>query len=142
MQTSDTIALLALGVSLISFWLSYRATRLSKLVAAAEKRTVSHAILVGVLIETEELLRLLRKVLNNKESEVALPNSLSEVESQLATMAACILKRLEWLRSAVSHDLVALEEHKAYALEAESRIRQISPMIRELPLARKSEVET
>jgi hypothetical protein len=139
MQTSDMISLLALLVSLISFWLSYRATRFSKLVLAAEKRTQSHAILVGVLLEAEELLRLVRKVLNCKGSEVTPPPGLSQIESQLATMADSIPKRLDWLRTAGSDDPVVLEEYKAYALEVESRIRQISPMIRELPLERKSD---
>lgn len=141
MQTSDTISLLALVVSLVSFWLSYRATRLSKLAAAAEKRTQSHAILVGVMLEAEDLLRLVRKFLNYKGSEITEPTGMNGIESQLTAMTKSIPMRLEWLRSAVSDDPVVLEEYKAYALELESRIRQISPMIRALPLERKSEVE-
>jgi hypothetical protein len=141
MQTSDIVALLALVVSLVSFWLSYRAARLIKLVAAAEKRTQSHVILIGVLLEAEELLRIVRKVINSKGSEVALPIGLDGIESQLAAMVTSIPKRLTWLRTAVSEDPVILEEYKAYALEVESRIHQISPMIRELPLERKPEVE-
>ena len=141
MQTSDIVALLALVVSLISFWLSYRAARLGKLVAAAEKRTQSHAILLGVLLEAEELLRLVRKVINYKGFELAIPSGLDGIGSQLAAMVTSIPKRLTWLRTAASDDPIVLEEYKAYALEVESRIHQISPMIRELPLERKPEIE-
>ena len=141
MQTSDTIAFLALAVSLISFWLSYRAARLSKLVVAAEKRTQAHAILLGVLLEAEELLRLVRKVLNYTGTDFEIPSGLSRIESQLATMVESIPNRLNWLRNAISDDPVALEEYKAYALEAESRIHQISPMIRELPLDKRPPIE-
>jgi len=42
----------------VSFWLSYRAARLTKMVSAAEKRTQAHSILVGALLEAEELLLL------------------------------------------------------------------------------------
>ena len=141
MQTSDTIAFLALAVSLISFWLSYRAARLSKLVVAAEKRTQAHAILLGVLLEAEELLRLVRKVLNYTGTDFEIPSGLSRIESQLATMVESIPNRLNWLRNAISDDPVALEEYKAYALEVESRIHQISPMIRELPLDKRPPIE-
>lgn len=94
-----------------------------------------------MLLEAEDLLRIVRKVINSKVSEVALPIGLDGVESQLAAMIISIPKRLTWLRTAVSEDPVVLEEYKAYALEVESRILQISLIIRELPLESKPEVE-
>lgn len=132
MGTSDIIASLALIISLVSFWLSYRAARLTKLASAAEKRTQAHSILVGVLLEAENLLSLVRTGTKYKGTDVTLPNGLSGIESQLATMIERISERLNWLREKTNDDPVLLEEYKTFALEVESRVKQAAPMIRGL----------
>jgi hypothetical protein len=132
MSTSDTIASLALVVALISFWLSYRAARLSNRVAAAEKRTQAYSVLVGTLLEAQSLHALVRSATEYKGKDVTFPTSLKDVEAQLADMTANITKRLEWLRGKGSDDPVSLEEYKAYVLEVDSRIKQVAPMIRGL----------
>jgi hypothetical protein len=132
MSTSDTVASLALVVSLISFWLSYRAARLSKRVAAAEKRTQAHSVLVGTLLEVQSLLALVRSATEYKDKDVTFPAGLKNVETQLADMTASITKRLEWLRGKGSDNPVLLEEYKTYVLEIDSRIKHVAPMIRDL----------
>lgn len=132
MSASDIIASLALVISLVSFWLSYRAARLAKMVSAAEKRTQAHSILVGVLLEAEELLSLVRAVAICGGSEVTLPERFGEMESQLAAITERIPERLNWLREQNSEDPVLLEEYKAYSLEVEARVKRVAPMIREL----------
>jgi hypothetical protein len=114
MSTSDTIASLALVVALISFWLSYRAARLSNRVAAAEKRTQAYSVLVGTLLEAQSLHALVRSATEYKGKDVTFPTSLKDVEAQ------------------GSDDPVSLEEYKAYVLEVDSRIKQVAPMIRGL----------
>lgn len=132
MSTSDMIASLALIISLVSFWLSYRAARLTKMVSAAEKRTQAHSILVGVLLEAEALLSLVRAGINHEGISATLTKALSGLESQLVAMTEVIPGRLNWLREKNSEDPVLLEEYKTFALEAESRVKRVAPMIREL----------
>lgn len=134
MQTSDIIASFALVIALISLGLSYRAASLSRLVAAAEKRTQAHSILVGVLLEAEELLYLVRVGINHKGDEFVVPEGLDRIEAKLSETVAKIPGRLAWLRQKTSDDPIVLEEYKAYALEVESRVKQIAPMVRELRL--------
>jgi len=142
MSTSDIISSLALVISLVSFWLSYRAARLAKMVTAAEKRTQAHSILVGVLLEAEELLSLVRAGTAYKGTDVTLPEGLERIESQLATMTERIPERLNWLREKSSDDPVRLEEYKTFALEVESRVKQVAPMIRGLRVLLKDSSET
>jgi len=130
MSTSDTIAILALAVSLISFWLSYRNTRFTRILAAAEKRTQTRSVLVETLLEVNELLSLVRIATNYKGTDVVFPDGLENVEKELATMAAKIPKRLNWLRDGGNTDPVKLEEYKSYALEVESGVKRVGPMIR------------
>lgn len=137
MGTSDTIALLALVISLISFWLSYRAAQLSKKVIAAEKRTQSHSILIGVLLEAEELLSLLRDEKTYAEktangTEVLRSIGLGKLESKLKEVLAAIPPRLDWLRSSGCDDPVLLEEYKTFSVEVESRVKMVAPQIRGL----------
>jgi len=136
MQISDVIASLALVVSLVSFWLSYRSARLTKLVAAAEKRTQAHSILVAVLLEAQDLQNVVRVGMNYKGDEFRVPEGLDSIESQLATMIESISGRLAWLRGKTSEDPLQLEEYKAYAMEVESRVRRLAPMVRELRVTR------
>jgi hypothetical protein len=82
MNTSDTIAALALVISLVSFWLSYRAAQLAKTVSAAEKRTQAHSILVSALLEVQELLALIRGGVMCKESDATLVQGLNGIEDQ------------------------------------------------------------
>ncbi len=132
MASSDIIALLALAISLVSFWLSYRTVRLTKSVAAAEKRTQAHSTLVGVLLEAEEMLSAVRTGMANRNTNVPLPSGLPELESQLAALIESIQKRLRWLLEKGCDDSVLLEEYKALVLEVESRVRHVAPQIREL----------
>lgn len=132
MSTSDIIASLALIIALVSFWLSYRAARLEKMVSAAEKRTQAHSILVGVLLEAEELLSLVRAGINYGGTSATLTKGLSGLESQLVSMTEGIPERLNWLREKYSEDPIQLEEYKTFALEVESRVKKVAPMIREI----------
>ncbi len=132
MTISDKISLLALIISLVSFWLSYRAERLTKMITAAEKRSQTHSILVGVLLETEELLYLLRAGTNYDGASVTIPSWLCELERQLILMTEIIPERLNWLREENSQDPVLLEEYKTYSLEVEMRVKKVAPIIREL----------
>ncbi len=129
---SNTIALLALVISLASFLLSYRANRLAKAVAAAEKRTQAHAILHSTLIEAEELLSIVRVGSNYQGTDISIPKGLDTIESQLVTMIKNIQERLEWLREKDSDDPILLEEYKSLALEVGSKVNQAGHMIREL----------
>lgn len=138
MATSDIIALLALAISLVSFWLSYRASRLTKIVAAAEKRTQAHSTLVGVLLEAQELLSTVRAAVAHKRADESLPEGLATIEGQLADVIASIQPRLDWLREKGCDDSVLLEGYKALALEVESRVRHVAPKIRELPVILKA----
>lgn len=56
MNTTDTIALLALAVSLVSFWLSYRSARESKRLSAAERISGAHLQMLDVLLKTKDML--------------------------------------------------------------------------------------
>lgn len=132
MNTSDIIALLALAVSLISFWLSFRANRFTRILSAAEKRTQSHSVLVAVLIEVQELLSLAHAATKYKVKDVVFPEGLENIEKQLSDMATKISQCLEWLRVGGTDDPVKLEEYKSYALEVESKVKQVGPLIRNL----------
>lgn len=133
MSTSDIIASLALIIALVSFWLSYRAAHLAKMVSAAEKRTQVHSILNGVLLEAEELLSLVRAGINYYEgTNATLTEGLNGLESQLVSMTEVIPERLNWLREKYSEDPTQLEEYKIYAFEVESRVKKVAPMIREI----------
>lgn len=133
MSASDILASLALIISLVSFWLSYRAARLTKMVSAAEKRTQAHSILVGALLEAEELLFLVRAgTTTYEETSTTLTKALNGLESQLIAMTEGIPERLNWLREKNSEDPILLEEYKAFALEVESRVKKVAPTIRGL----------
>ena|SRR5665647_293196 len=132
MSASDIIASLALIISLVSFWLSYRAARLTKMVSAAEKRTQAHSILVGVLLEAEELLSDLRECITSERTDITIANGLNGLESQLVAISESIPERLDWLREKDFDDPILLEEYKIFALEAESRVKKVAPMIRGL----------
>ena len=139
MSASDIIASLALVISLVSFWLSYRAARLTKMVSAAEKRTQVHSILVGVLLEAEEFLSLVRAGAAYEGTNATLTKALGELESQLVAMTEGIPERLNWLREKNSEDPILLEEYKTYALEVESRVKKVAPVIRGLRVTMKGQ---
>lgn len=139
MSASDIIASLALVISLVSFWLSYRAARLTKMVSAAEKRTQAHSILVGVLLEAEEFLSLVRAGAAYEGTNATLTKALGELESQLVAMTEGIPERLNWLREKNSEDPILLEEYKTYALEVESRVKKVAPVIRGLRVTMKGQ---
>lgn len=55
LTATDTIALLAIAISLISFWLSYRSARLSRLLSAAEKKTETYIVFFETLLQGQVL---------------------------------------------------------------------------------------
>lgn len=55
MTSSDTIALLALVVALISFWLSYRNARESRLLVVAEKFSRARLQMLQMLLKIEDM---------------------------------------------------------------------------------------
>ena len=138
MSTSDTIAAVALAISLMSLWLSYRAVQSARMVSAAEKRTQAHSILVNALLEAQELLALVRGGIVYKGTDSTLLQQLGALEGQLKNMTERIPERLNWLRERNSDDPVLLEEYKTYALDVESRIKRVAPMIREVQVRTES----
>lgn len=131
MITADIIALFAILISLISFWLSYRTTRLNKQLAAAEKRTQSHTVLFGVWIDAKELRSL---VCTAMKGDCQLPEGIVEIEAQLSDIIENLEKRLAWLQTRASDDPLLLEEYKLYAKQAEALIKQVGPMIKGLEI--------
>ncbi len=83
MSTSDIVASLALVVSLISLLLGHRAARLSKKVAAAEKRTQAHSVLVGALLEAQSLLALVRSATEYKGKTSHFPHASKTLKRNL-----------------------------------------------------------
>ena len=127
MSTSDIIALIAMVVSFVSLLLSYRTTHLAKIASASEKRTQAHSILLGVLLEVEELLSIIQTITTCRGSEV----SISKLENKLVKITESIPERLNWLREKNCEDPIVLEEYKIYSLEIEARVKKIALMIRE-----------
>lgn len=127
MSTSDIIALIAMVVSFVSLLLSYRTTHLAKIASASEKRTQAHSILLGVLLEVEELLSIIQTITTCRGSEV----SISKLENKLVKITENIPERLNWLREKNCEDPIVLEEYKIYSLEIEARVKKIALMIRE-----------
>ena len=125
METSNVIALLALAVSLISIWYSYRSDRLSKTVAAAEKRTNAHTILVSVLLEAEELLNKIRVELRNDGLNEILKDKLKGTEDGLINIIEVIPGRLNWLRERSPDDAAILEEYNIFVRELETRMSKL-----------------
>ena len=138
MTTSDQVALLALVISLVSFWLSYRAHKDAQRVSAAEKRTEAHAVLMRVLLEAHDLRDCVQVAVDNDTVEPQFRERLAVVQNKLLQMVGSLEQRLEWLRSGKSSDPLQLESYKSHALEVEARVRQISPLIRELKVPTKS----
>lgn len=138
MSASDQIALLALVVSLLSFWLSYRAHTTARRVNAAEKRTEAHSILLGVLLEAQDLRDHLQSALGNSHVEGSLRDRLIGIGVKLSETISNIEDSLKWLRSKESEDLIKLEDYRLHALEVEARIRNLAPEIKELEIPIKS----
>ncbi|MBQ0917882.1 hypothetical protein KBW71_05460 [Hydrogenophaga aromaticivorans] len=138
MSASDQIALLALAVSLISFWLSYRAHTAARRVSAAEKRTEAHSVLLGVLLEAQDLRHHLQSALRHANVEAPYRDRLIGIGAQLSDTVSTIEVRLKWLRSKESEDPIKLEDYKSHALEVEARIRNLAPQIKELEIPIKS----
>lgn len=138
MSASDQIALLALVVSLLSFWLSYRAHTTARRVNAAEKRTEAHSILLGVLLEAQDLRDHLQSALGNSHVEGSLRDRLIGIGVKLSETISNIEDSLKWLRSKESEDLIKLEDYRSHALEVEARIRNLAPEIKELEIPIKS----
>ena len=130
MTISDIIALLALLIALFSLWLSYRSMSLNKQLVAAEKRTHTHNVLFGVLLEAEELHSLIRNGLECKGVE--LPAGVEIIETQLSDMINNLKERLAWLQAKNSDDPLLLEEYKAHALKVEAILKQVGPRIKGL----------
>lgn len=129
MDTSNVIALLALAVSLISIWFSYRSDQLSKTVAAAEKRTNAHTVLVSVLLEAEELLNEIRIELRNDGLNDVLKDRLKGTEDGLINIIKAIPGRLNWLREKSPDDAAMLEEYNIFIRELEVRMSNLKPDI-------------
>lgn len=138
MSASNQIALLALVVSLISFWLSYRAHTAARRVSAAEKRTEAHSVLLGVLLEAQDLRDHLQSALRHSHVEAPYRERLIGIGAQLSDTVSTIEVRLKWLRSKESEDPIKLEDYKSHALEVEARIRNLAPQIKELEIPIKS----
>jgi hypothetical protein len=142
MNASDKIALLALAVALLSLWFSYRTHNTAKRLTAAEKRTEVHSILVGVLIEAQELRYCIQAGVSNKSIEQSLREKLMALEGQLSQMVSMLEERVAWVRSKISDDPLILEEYKTYALEVAARVKQAAPGIKSMELPIKSFWET
>lgn len=138
---SEYIAVIALVISLFSLWLSYRTTHRTKLLSAAERRTRAHATYTDVLLEADYLHSLVESALNDKTPGVIYPEGLPRIRDQLRTTIESAQQRLEWLRSKASHDPLKLEEYVSYALAVDANVKQISKMIRDLPVRIRNEAE-
>lgn len=134
MSTSDKLSALALLVSVVSLWLSYRVMRSTERIAAAEKRTEARSILVSSVLEAQQLLGLVRTALSYKGTDYQFPKHLPEIEAQLALLTKNLQLHLSHVRESNSGDAEYAERLKGFALEAEARLKQVSPMIRDLPV--------
>ncbi|UTA80556.1 hypothetical protein J4377_03475 [Halomonas sp. XH26] len=126
------ISAFALLISLGSFWVSFDSARLARRTAAAEKRTHVRTILSGVLFEVRELHQVVAIAINYEGEEYRFPDGLDKIEQELARYAAVIPGRLKWLSDDSPDDPVKLEEYRSHALELESRMTKVRPMIQEL----------
>lgn len=148
MTTSDIIALFALVVSLVSFWLSYRSTYLSKIVAAAEKRAQAYISLVEALLHAQEQKSILSKLRGHPLSKLSLTTgdekisnklggifrSLDEREKELHQILLLIEERLACLRSEKNNDLVSLEEYSSFTNELNLRMKHNATIISSLDI--------
>lgn len=146
MTSSDKIALLALAVSLISFWLSYRSTRLSKLLSAAEKRSQAHIVLLDTLLHGQMLHSTFLKVQEKARAISALPakdENLERVRAKIFQildesvvdhhlLLKNIEERLESLSSENINDPVLLEKYKLHVDEINLKMKNLTSNISDL----------
>ena len=151
MTTSDQIALLALIVSLISFWLSYRLSHSSRLLATAEKRSQVHISLVETLLHAQEQKSILREVRDHapaiepllagheeiEERFTKIFQSLEEREEELHQILQSIEERLTWVRSEKTNDPVLLEKYHSYIKEVGLRMKHLAQKISTLEVCMK-----
>lgn len=146
MTSSDKIALLALAVSLISFWLSYRSTRLSKLLSAAEKRSQAHIVLLDTLLHGQMLHSIFLEVQEKARAISALPAKDKDLEELRVRIFQILDERvvghhlllkniekgLELLKSGNINDPVLLEKCKLRVNEISLQMKSLTSNISDL----------
>lgn len=146
MTSTDMIALLALVVSLISFWLSYRSTRLSRLLSTAEKKYQAYDLTIETLLHGQILHSTLLKAQGQARAISVLPAENEEVEILRAKVFQFLdegiadhhglLKRVEewseWLNSKNIDDPVFFERQRAFANEIGLRMKQLTSNVSDL----------
>ena len=80
----------------------------------------------------------MRAAMNDESVDSSFRERLTAIGMQLSEVVSTLEQRLQWLRSKKSEDPLLLEEYKSHALEVEARIKQLSPMIKELDVSVKS----
>lgn len=149
MTSSDKIALLALVVSLISFCLSYRSTRFSKLLSAAEKKSEVHTILIETLLHGQMLYAIFLNLQKQARAISALPTEIEELERRRAKLLQTLDKNvaehnsmlkgieevLELIRSSNKDDPILFEKAKLLANAINLQMNNITPNIKNMEMS-------
>ncbi|PCI21430.1 MAG: hypothetical protein COB62_03760 [Piscirickettsiaceae bacterium] len=137
MNTSDLFSAIALIISLVSFCLTYRSAKLTKSLSAAEKRTQAHSILLECSIKMESLQSQVLNAITYGSYEHPFLDRWKSIEAKLSNQINEVSLRLQWLRENNSDDVLELEKYRSHALEVESLVNSIAPMILELTAEKK-----
>lgn len=136
MNSTNIISLLALIVSLISFWLSYRTTRKSNFVIVAEKRYEAYNTCIETFMHLQVLYSNLMKLQEKVRSIPALADRSAKISQHLYENIEAhkyllqeVEKLSERIKASSINDPVFFEQAKSVTKELSLRTKQITSNI-------------
>jgi hypothetical protein len=134
LTTSDIIAGLALILSAASLFLSFLTHREAASLKVAEKKTQILSSLTWSLMEATHLQSMVRSVLKERSKLQSLPDGFELIEPGLSQIIETAKGGIAWARTSSIDDPIEIERRRSSAVAAETQIKKVSEMIKEIPI--------